>query len=155
MWKKTRHFTYPFAAFLFVLYVLISFNEAVVNLAISEIPEQGKVLSATVSVYDDSIVKPEELISSYQGVVKTIFSELEYLSGVDQVGMGVTNQVRLNELKADILDQSVPKIYLDLHLEFFGITNKLLDISLQESTENNFSDIWEALDNIKNEFAWI
>lgn len=152
MFKTFRKFTYPFAAFLFVLYVLVSFNEVIVN---PDDTEQGTVLSATVSIYDEPTITPEELVSEYQKIIKNVVSEFEYLV---EVRKSNTKQNELLEtignIEQKLLKQRVPGVYQDLHLEMMSVTNSLTAIHTQNSTGTDISNVVEKLESIKNQYAW-
>ncbi|MBU2228814.1 hypothetical protein KJ810_00225 [Patescibacteria group bacterium] len=152
MLKLFRKFTYPFAAFLVVLYILVSFNEAIVNPVATE---QGTVLSATVSVYDEPVVTSEELVGNYQMSIKDVVLELEYLSDSDKMNYSTSEyQGELNSIEQRLLKHKVPEVYQKLHLELVSVTNKLAIISDQNFNETDVLDVKKKLEEIKDQYAW-
>ncbi|MBU0612483.1 hypothetical protein KKB10_00550 [Patescibacteria group bacterium] len=152
MLKLFRKFTYPFAAFLVVLYILVSFNEAIVNPVATE---QGTVLSATVSVYDEPVVISEELAGNYQTSIKNIVLELEFFSDSDKMNSSVSEyQGELNNIEQRLLKHKVPEVYQNLHLELVSVTNKLAIISDLGFNETDVLDVKKRLEEIKDQYAW-
>lgn len=152
MWKNTKKFTYPFIAFLFVLYVMVSFNQVAVN---PITPEQGTVLSVTTSILDEAEVTPEELVNNYQKTMKSVVLELESLSELYRTDSAFSEYSGdLGTIEQRLLKQRVPEIYQDLHLELVSITNSLAAIPTAGSTGTSVVDIVERLEDVKDQYAW-